>query len=163
MPLNSDGEGSEGSTTPSMFGSISSLAGSGMKSLTGSKAAQRGLFRGKALLSSAWASMSPQTTKNLSSLKSGLSSAATNLSKRYEEMTATPEPGAASEVSGDMEDRVSQSSTDSRRQSEAVQVDGIPQGESRHPRINIIELYYNSQLLNSLITTRILLKKRVPL
>ena len=130
MPLNSDGEGSEGSTTPSMFGSISSLAGSGMKSLTGSKAAQRGLFRGKALLSSAWASMSPQTTKNLSSLKSGLSSAATNLSKRYEEMTATPEPGAASEVSGDMEDRVSQSSTDSRRQSEAVQVDGIPQGES---------------------------------
>merc|ERR1719188_2369637 len=71
--------------------------------------------------------MSPQTTKNLSSLKSGLSSAATNLSKRYEEMTSTPEPVAASEVSGDMEDRVSLASTDSRRQSEAVQVDGIPQ------------------------------------
>ena len=139
MPLNSDGEGSESSpqgSTPSMFGSISSLAGSGMKTLTGSRAAQRGLFRGKALLSSAWASMSPQTTKNLSSLKSGLSSAATNLSKRYEEMTATPEPGATSEVSGDMEDRVSQSSTDSRRQSEAVQVDGIPQGECQPAQLN---------------------------
>ena len=64
MPLNSDGESSpQGSSTPTMLGSISSLAGSGMKSLTSSKAAGMGLRRGKALLSSAWTSLSPQTSK----------------------------------------------------------------------------------------------------
>ena len=64
MPLNSDGESSpQGSSTPSMFGSIPSLAGSGMKSLTTSKAAGLGLRRGKALLNSAWTTLSPQTSK----------------------------------------------------------------------------------------------------
>ena len=80
MPQNSDGENSQGST-PSVFGSISILAGSGMKSLTSSKAANLGFRRGKALLSSALSGFSPQTSKNLSTLRSGLSSAATNLSK----------------------------------------------------------------------------------
>ena len=83
MPLNSDGEQSPQSSTPSMFGSISSLAGSvtgsGIKSWTSSKAANIGFRRGKALLSSTLANFSPQTSKNLSNLRSGLSSAATNL------------------------------------------------------------------------------------
>jgi len=126
MPLNSDGENSPQGSTPSVFGSISSLAGSGMKSLTSSKAANLGFRRGKALLSSALSGFSPQTSKNLSTLRSGLSSAATNLSKRYEEMTLSSSPAPSSDQVPD-EDRVSQSSNDSRRQSEAVQIDGIPQ------------------------------------
>ena len=137
MPLNSDGEVSEGSpqgSTPSMFGSISSLAASsGVKSWTSSKAAHLGIRRGKDLLSSAWSNLSPQTSKigtrqALTSLRSGLTSAATNLSKRYEEMTAAGQSPAPAEPELD-QDRVSQCSNDSRRQSETVQVDGIPQGE----------------------------------
>ena len=93
MPLNSEDPGdhdqSPQGSTPSMFGSISSLAGSGVKSLAKSRAAHLG-FRGKALLSSALTSLSPASSKNtkeaLSRLSSTVSSAATNLSKRYEEM-----------------------------------------------------------------------------
>ena len=58
-------------------------------------------------------------------MRSGLSSAATNLSKKYEEMTATSHQ--ATGQTEPEEDRVSQSSTDSRRQSETVTVDGVPQ------------------------------------
>ena len=135
MPLNSDGEASEGSpqgSTPSMFGSISSLAAS-----SGMKDRLLGIRRGKDLLTSAWSNLSPQTSKMgtrqaLTSLRSGLTSAATNLSKRYEEMTTaaagqSPAPPELSETTD--QDRVSQCSNDSRRQSETVQVDGIPQGK----------------------------------
>ena len=65
------------------------------------------------------------TKEALHSLRSGLSSAATNLSKKYEEMTATSHQ--ATGQTEPEEDRVSQSSTDSRRQSETVTVDGVPQ------------------------------------
>ena len=132
MPLNSEdpGDQSPQGSTPSMFGSISSLAGSGVKSLAKSRAAHLG-FRGKALLSSALTSLSPASTKNtkeaLSRLSSTMSSAATNLSKRYEEMTAASPAPASLETAPDNEDRVSQGSNDSRRPSEAVQVDGIQQ------------------------------------
>ena len=59
-------------------------------------------------------------------MRSGLSSAATNLSKKYEEMTATQSAGLAEAE----DDRVSQGSTESRRQSETVTVDGLQQGET---------------------------------
>ena len=69
--------------------------------------------------------ISRNTKEALHSLRSGLSSAATNLSKKYEEMTATSHSQAG--PTEPEEDRVSQSSTDSRRQSETVTVDGVPQ------------------------------------
>ena len=156
MPLNSEdpGESSPQGSTPSMFGSISSLAGSGVKSLANSKAAHLGLRRGKALLSSAWTSLSPASTKNtkeaLSSLRSNLSTAATNLSKRYEEMTASP--AANLETSNDAEDRVSQSSNESRRQSEAVQV----QVRNKSKLNNVNHLYLIDQFFqdqSSLVET----------
>ena len=88
MPLNGD-ESPRGST-PSLVGSISSITSSGMKSIAGSKAANIGIKRGKALLSTAWTSLSPQTSKNtkeaLYKIGSWSSSAANNLSKKYEEM-----------------------------------------------------------------------------
>ena len=65
------------------------------------------------------------TKEALHSLRSGLSSAATNLSKKYEEMTATQSAGLTEAE----DDRVSQGSTESRRQSETVTVDGLPQGK----------------------------------
>ena len=81
-----------------------------------------------------WSNLSPQTSKigtrqALTSLRSGLTSAATNLSKRYEEMTAASGQSPAPTEPELDQDRVSQCSNDSRRQSETVQVDGIPQGE----------------------------------
>ena len=88
MPLNN-----ELSSTPSTPGSLagSTYSMAGIKSLSSSKAARLGLQRrGKDLLSSAWTSLSPAGTKApkeaLSSLKSWSFSAATNLSKKYEEM-----------------------------------------------------------------------------
>ena len=76
-------------------------------------------------------SLSPASTKNtkeaLSRLSSTMSSAATNLSKRYEEMTAASPAPASLETANDTEDRVSQCSNESRRQSEVVQVDGTQQ------------------------------------
>ena len=87
MPLNN-----ELSSTPSTPGSLagSTYSMAGIKSLSSSKAARLGLSRGKGLLSSAWTSLSPAGTKApkeaLSSLKSWSFSAATNLSKKYEEM-----------------------------------------------------------------------------
>ena len=60
-------------------------------------------------------------------MRSGLSSAATNLSKKYEEMTATTQAAPLTEAE---DDRVSQGSTESRRQSETVTVDGLPQGKN---------------------------------
>ena len=66
------------------------------------------------------------TKEALHSLRSGLSSAATNLSKKYEEMTANTQAAPLTEVE---DDRVSQGSTESRRQSETVTVDGLPQGK----------------------------------
>jgi pentatricopeptide repeat protein len=129
MPLNGDGDESPRGSTPSLVGSISSITSSGMKSITGSKAANIGIKRGKALLSTAWTSLSPQTSKNtkeaLYKLGSWSSSAANNLSKKYEEMreSVTQSPAQLEQTE---EDRVSQSSTDSRRQSETVQPE-IPQ------------------------------------
>ena len=67
------------------------------------------------------------TKEALHSLRSGLSSAATNLSKKYEEMTATTQAAPLTEAE---DDRVSQGSTESRRQSETVTVDGLPQGKN---------------------------------
>ena len=88
MPLNNE-LSSTPSTPGSLAGSTYSIAG--IKSLSTSKAARMGLQRrGKDLLSSAWTSLSPAGTKApkeaLSSLKSWSFSAATNLSKKYEEM-----------------------------------------------------------------------------
>jgi len=129
MPLNGDADDSPRGSTPSLVGSISSITSSGMKSLAGSKAANLGIKKGKALLSTAWTSLSPQTSKNtkeaLYKLGSWSSSAANNLSKKYEEMreSVTQSPAQLDQTE---EDRVSQSSTDSRRQSETVQPD-IPQ------------------------------------
>ena len=96
MPLNGEAEETPAGSTASIVGSISSMAGSGVKSLLGSKAANRGLKGGRALLSSAWTSFSPQTPKNtkeaLHSIRSGLSSAATNLSKKYGDLTLAQSP-----------------------------------------------------------------------
>ena len=47
-------------------------------------------------------------------------------------MTLSSSPAPSSDQVPD-EDRVSQSSNDSRRQSEAVQIDGIPQGKDHKP------------------------------
>ena len=66
-------------------------------------------------------------------MRSGLSSAATNLSKKYEEMTAT-QSAALTEAE---DDRVSQGSTESRRQSETVTVDGLPQGKTRNGPVTL--------------------------
>ena len=60
-------------------------------------------------------------------MRSGLSSAATNLSKKYEEMTANTQAAPLTEAE---DDRVSQGSTESRRQSETVTVDGLQQGKT---------------------------------
>ena len=115
------------------LGSISSLAGSRIKSLTGSKAAKMGFSRGKALFSGL-ATMSPQTnvsTKDAyNTIKSWSNSAATNLSKRYEEMVQGS-PGGVGETAdsgvSQEEDKVSESSTDSsRRLSELPNLE-IPQ------------------------------------
>jgi len=118
------------------LGSISSIAGSRIKSFTGSKAAKLGFSRGKALFS-ALNTMSPQTNVSakdtLNTIKSWSNSAATNLSKRYEEIVQGSPAGsggmageANSTVSGE-EDKVSQSSTDSsRRLSELPNLE-IPQ------------------------------------
>merc|ERR1719153_2097316 len=109
-----------------MVGSITNIAG--IRGLTSSRVAGVGLRRSKALLSSAWNTLSPQgkaPKEALSSLKSGISSAATNLSRKYEEMRESVVQSPAQEPPD--EDRVSQTSTDSRRHSEAVQVDGLPQ------------------------------------
>ena len=141
MPLNN-----ELSSTPSTPGSLagSTYSMAGIKSLSTSKAARLGLQRkGKDLLSSAWTSLSPAGTKApkeaLSSLKSWSFSAATNLSKKYEEMreSVVQSPAQVTYQSSTLsnqimqepleEDRVSQTSTESRRQSEVVTVDGIPQ------------------------------------
>ena len=147
MPLNN-----ELSSTPSTPGSLagSTYSMAGIKSLSSSKAARLGLQRrGKDLLSSAWTSLSPAGTKApkeaLSSLKSWSFSAATNLSKKYEEMRESVVQSPA-QVTNQIisiefhpddknftkqepleEDRVSQTSTESRRQSEVVTVDGLPQ------------------------------------
>lgn len=119
----------------------------GIKSLSSSKAARLGLQRrGKDLLSSAWTSLSPAGSKApkeaLSSLKTWSFSAATNLSKKYEEMRDSVVQSPAAQVTiKDFnphdkslfekepleEDRISQTSTESRRQSEVVTVDGLPQ------------------------------------
>ena len=90
MPLNGDVDESPRGSTPSLVGSISSITSSGIKTIAGSKAANIGIKRGKALLSTAWTSLSPQTSKNtkeaLYKLGNWSSSAANNLSKKYEEM-----------------------------------------------------------------------------
>lgn len=129
MPLNGDVDESPRGSNPSLVGSISSITSSGIKTIAGSKAANIGIKRGKALLSTAWTSLSPQTSKNtkeaLYKLGNWSSSAANNLSKKYEEMreSVTQSPAQLEQTE---EDRVSQSSTDSRRQSETVQPE-IPQ------------------------------------
>ena len=68
-------------------------------------------------------------------MRSGLSSAATNLTKKYEEMTAT-QSAALTEAE---DDRVSQGSTESRRQSETVTVDGLPQGKTRNGPVTLAD------------------------
>ena len=144
MPLN-DQLSSTPSTPGSLAGSTYSMAG--IKSLSSSKAARFGLQRrGKDLLSSAWTSLSPAGSKApkeaLSSLKTWSFSAATNLSKKYEEMRDSVVQSPAAQVTIKNlnphdksffekepleEDRISQTSTESRRQSEVVTVDGLPQ------------------------------------
>ena len=144
MPLN-DQLSSTPSTPGSLAGSTYSMAG--FKSLSSSKAARLGLQRrGKDLLSSAWTSLSPAGSKApkeaLSSLKTWSFSAATNLSKKYEEMRDSVVQSPAAQVTIKNlnphekilfekepleEDRISQTSTESRRQSEVVTVDGLPQ------------------------------------
>ena len=90
MPLNGDVDESPRGSNPSLVGSISSITSSGIKTIAGSKAANIGIKRGKALLSTAWTSLSPRTSKNtkeaLDKLGNWSSSAANNLSKKYEEM-----------------------------------------------------------------------------
>ena len=100
MPLN-DQLSSTPSTPGSLAGSTYSMAG--IKSLSSSKAARLGLQRrGKDLLSSAWTSLSPAGSKApkeaLSSLKTWSFSAATNLSKKYEEMRDSVVQSPAAQV-----------------------------------------------------------------
>ena len=100
MPLN-DQLSSTPSTPGSLAGSTYSMAG--FKSLSSSKAARLGLQRrGKDLLSSAWTSLSPAGSKApkeaLSSLKTWSFSAATNLSKKYEEMRDSVVQSPAAQV-----------------------------------------------------------------
>merc|ERR1719402_552249 len=100
MPLNGEilreETQSPAGSTASLVGSISSLSGSAMKSLKASNAANVGMKRGKALLNTAWSSLSPNTANtkqtkealnsSLASLKGWSNTAAINLSRRYETM-----------------------------------------------------------------------------
>ena len=67
-------------------------------------------------------------------------------------MTLSSSPAPSSDQVPD-EDRVSQSSNDSRRQSEAVQIDGIPQGKDHKPyffQIIIHRIYQSLFLLKAI-------------
>ena len=135
MPLRGELGGSNGELRNNggagYLGSFSSLAGSGLKSLAGSKAANLGMRKGKALLS-AWSSLSPQnnasTKEALNTIKTWSNSAATNLSKKYEEMVQqSPASSRTDEASEeDQTSQTSQLSDQTRRPSES-QADGLAQ------------------------------------